>query len=95
MVLDADALNIIAEKNLINDVPKQSVLTPHVGEFDSLFGKHESSFERLTTAIVKASELKIIIVIKGAHTATVLPNGEVYSTQQATLEWPLQEAEIL
>ena len=34
-VFDADALNIISEnKKLFNDIPKESVLTPHLKEFE-------------------------------------------------------------
>ncbi len=78
LVLDADALNIIADKNLHRDIPANSILTPHVGEFDRLFGKHDNSFERFRKAREKAVELQLIIVLKGAHTAIALPTGEIY-----------------
>jgi len=77
LVLDADALNIIASKNLINDVPKNSIMTPHVGEFDRLFGRHDNSFERFITLKKKAMEHQLVIILKGAHTAVASPDGVV------------------
>lgn len=78
LVLDADALNIIAKKNLHDQIPKMSVITPHVGEFDRLFGKHSDSFTRFETLKKKSVELGIVIVLKGPHTATATPDGMVY-----------------
>lgn len=79
MVLDADALNIIsADKKLQTRIPKNSVLTPHPKEFDRLFGKSETGFDRLKIQREKAAELGVIIVLKGAHSSIALPNGEVW-----------------
>lgn len=77
LVIDADALNIIASKTMINDIPANSILTPHIGEFDRLFGKHENSFDRFHTLRQKAIELQLIIVLKGAYTAVAFPNGSI------------------
>ena len=76
-VLDADALNCLSEKDL-TCLPQLAVLTPHVGEFDRLFGKHESSFDRFHTLLAKARELQVVIVLKGAHSITATPSGEVF-----------------
>jgi len=76
-VLDADALNCLSEKDL-TCLPQFAVLTPHVGEFDRLFGKHESSFDRFHTLLTKARELQVVIVLKGAHSITATPAGEVF-----------------
>ncbi len=78
LVLDADALNIIAEKKLIKDIPKNSILTPHVGEFHRLFREHHSDFERLQTLEAKAKELEIYIVLKGPNTRIATPQGIVH-----------------
>ncbi len=77
LVFDADALNILAAKKLQHSIPTGSVLTPHVGEFDRLFGKHENSFARFKTLVAKAAELNCVIVLKGAHTMIASPDGEV------------------
>ncbi|WDF46340.1 NAD(P)H-hydrate dehydratase [Chryseobacterium sp. KACC 21268] len=78
MILDADALNILAEKDKINLIPKNSVITPHPLEFERLFGKTENSFERLELARKKAEELQIFIILKDHHTAVVTPGKEVF-----------------
>jgi len=67
--VDADALNIIASnKKLLSKIPKKSIITPHPKEFDRLFGKHKNIEERINTAIKKAKELDIVIVLKGHKT---------------------------
>ena len=69
IVLDADALNMIsANKKLLEKIPKGTIITPHPKEFDRLFGVHQSTDERMTTAIEKAEELDLIIVLKGHKT---------------------------
>ena len=79
LVLDADALNCIAKRReLLSMVPAMSVITPHKGEFDRLFGEHATDEERLRKAIDEAQHYNIIIVLKGHYTATVRPDGKVY-----------------
>lgn len=77
-ILDADALNIIAQKGWLSRLKKGTVITPHDGEFDRLFGKHQSRYERMETARNRSGELNIIIVLKGAYTITAMPEGELY-----------------
>jgi NAD(P)H-hydrate epimerase len=75
VVFDADALNIIAENQTeLLKLPKKSILTPHVKEFDRLFGNHDSETERRQTATTKAKELQLIIVLKGHK--TFITDGE-------------------
>ena len=69
IVLDADALNIIADaKKILNKIPANSIITPHPKEFDRLFGNHTSTEERKKTAIKMAELLDIVIVLKGHQT---------------------------
>jgi NAD(P)H-hydrate epimerase len=76
MVLDADALNILAlDKALLDKVPDGCILTPHPGEFDRLFGEHEDHFSRYQTAIREAVARRINIVLKGGVTIVCQPNG--------------------
>lgn len=78
LVLDADALNIIsADKKLLSQIPKGSVLTPHPKEFERLFGIQKNSEERINTAIIKAKEYGIVIVLKGNNTL-ITHNGESF-----------------
>jgi hydroxyethylthiazole kinase-like uncharacterized protein yjeF len=69
ILLDADALNIIsANKLLLRKVPHHTIITPHPKEFDRLFGVHHSIEKRIDTAIKKAKEHNLIIVLKGHKT---------------------------
>lgn len=76
LVLDADALNLISENAL--SIPEGSIVTPHIKEFDRLFGSCENASERLKLAQSKAKENNIYIVLKGRFTAIVCPDGNTY-----------------
>ena len=78
VVLDADALNILAENNKLNLVPKNAVITPHPLEFERLFGKSANSFERIELAKQKAKELQLFIILKDHHTAVITPEKKVF-----------------
>lgn len=79
LVADADALNLLAaDKDLIALLPPYTILTPHPKEFDRLAGESASSCERLAKAQAFASGHQLIIVLKGAYTATCTPEGNVY-----------------
>ena len=79
VILDADALNCIAIKpSILNTIPVLSILTPHAGEFDRLFGPQPSAEARLRKAIEMAKDYNILIILKGRYTAIVRPDGKVY-----------------
>lgn len=79
LVLDADALNCMAIRPaMLDHVPVMSILTPHAGEFDRLFGRQPSSYARLLKAIEVAHQRHVIIILKGRFTAIVRPDGKVY-----------------
>ncbi|HLU51516.1 MAG TPA: NAD(P)H-hydrate dehydratase, partial [Flavobacteriaceae bacterium] len=72
MVIDADALNILASnKKALSDVPPLSILTPHPGELERLIGKWENDFDKLQKTKSFSKKYDVIVVIKGAHTITV------------------------
>lgn len=76
MILDADALNIIAsQKDLLKLVPAGSILTPHPKEFGRLFGESANDFDRVQLALQKAKDLNCIIVLKGHHSLIATPDG--------------------
>lgn len=77
LLIDADALNIIAKNKWLNKIPKGSVITPHLGEFYRLFGKVEDSYEAICLAKEQAEKLGLTIVMKGAYTKVVSPDGLV------------------
>ena len=79
LVLDADALNIIAEnKDLMAEVPETTVLTPHPGEFARLFKPVKNGFERIKLAQEEAVKNGVYIILKGAYTGIFTPGGKVY-----------------
>lgn len=79
MVLDADALNLIAANpDLLKDVPKQSILTPHPGELARLIGHFENGLEQLKAARNFAQEHTVVLLIKRPNTAIINPYGKIY-----------------
>ncbi len=79
IVLDADALNMLSENpDWWQLIPENSIITPHVKEFDRLFGKHNSWWERLQTARKQASDRKLVIVLKNQYTVIANPDGQLY-----------------
>jgi NAD(P)H-hydrate epimerase len=88
MTIDADALNMLSENpGLWAYVPKGSILTPHMKEFDRLFGDHQNWWQRLQTARRRARELGIYIVLKNDYTITISPADQFYfnSTSNAAM----------
>lgn len=79
LVIDADALNVISQnKKLRKFIPPHSILTPHPKEFERLFGKSNSDFNLIETALAKAKSLNVYIVLKGHHTFVATPEGKGY-----------------
>ena len=79
MVLDADALNILAEnKEWLHDVPSESILTPHPRELDRLVGHSQTSFERMNRARNLAITYGLFVVVKGHYSQICTPTGDVY-----------------
>lgn len=82
LVIDADALSLLSyNKDLLEKLTPQTILTPHVKEFDRLFGEHENWWQRVATARAKARELNIIVVLKNQYTFICAPTGEIYINQ--------------
>lgn len=85
LILDADALNCLAEKpSLIDFIPARSIITPHSGEFDRLFGAQSSHASRVLRALEMAARHKIVIVLKGHYTLTVWPDGSIVVNSSGT-----------
>jgi len=77
MVIDADALNILSNhRNKFSSLPKDSILTPHPKEMDRLVGTSQDSYERLTKAIELAFRCKVYIILKGAYSTVITPDGK-------------------
>ncbi len=79
MVVDADALNLLARysTNLTN-LPRNTILTPHVKELERITGRCSNSYERLMKAKDLAAYLQCYIILKGAWTAIITPEGRIH-----------------
>jgi NAD(P)H-hydrate epimerase len=78
MVVDADALNIIAcNPEYLRRLPQGSIITPHPGEFARLFGK-SNRYISISSVRALARDCGITIVLKGAYTAIIAPDGNLY-----------------
>ncbi|GLU45433.1 NAD(P)H-hydrate dehydratase [Allomuricauda sp. NBRC 101325] len=81
MVIDADGLNILSQHpEMLKDVPELSVLTPHPKELERLIGKWDSDFDKLEKTKAFSSKYKVVVLIKGAHTITVLKDKGYVNT---------------
>ncbi len=79
LVLDADALNILAaQSDWLDILPENSILTPHPKEFERLAGESSDHFSRLEKLRKFASRYRVIVCLKGANTAIALPDGSVF-----------------
>lgn len=79
MVIDADALNLLAENpKLWDKVPIGSIITPHMKEFDRLFGDHANWWQRLQSAIENAKTHNINIILKNDYTIVATLYGKAY-----------------
>ncbi len=79
LVLDADALNLLAkDQDLLYRLPESCILTPHPKEFERLFGQTANGFERNALQRRMAKAINAVIVLKGAHTCIAAPDGACY-----------------
>ena len=79
MVIDADALNLLSEnRELYGKMPPNSILTPHPKEFERLTKPWEDDYEKLAMLREFAQKHRVVVVLKGAHTAIATPDGEVH-----------------
>lgn len=82
MVLDADALNIMAEQNeLFEKMGPHVVLTPHNSEMARMINTSKELFllERIEIVTQKAIDWKCYIVLKGTPTLIAFPDGRMYT----------------
>ena len=80
MVIDADALNVLANKtHQLRDARGPVIITPHPGEMGRLTGTstQEVQSDRWGCAKRFAAETKAIVVLKGARTVVTNPAGDI------------------
>ena len=73
LVLDADALNILALHPDWLPLAQGAIITPHAGEYQRLFGDADPA--------EKAREHKLIIVKKAHYTCVYSPDGQLYENR--------------
>jgi len=79
LVLDADAINCLSNHpGLLEKVPQNTILTPHIKEFDRLAGNPLNDAERHKRQVAFSVKYKVLVVLKGAHTCISAPDGSVY-----------------
>ncbi len=83
LVLDADALNVLAgEPELLKRTRCPVLVTPHPGEFSRLFGAHmdETGKDVCAAAGAAARQYSITVLLKGPLTAIAAPDGSVWGS---------------
>ncbi|MTJ09860.1 NAD(P)H-hydrate dehydratase [Anabaena sp. UHCC 0204] len=86
LVLDADALNILAQLGTIPTLKQRkstTILTPHTGEFKRLFPNIEYT-DRVKAVQTAAQESGAVVLLKGARTAISNPQGGVWINPEST-----------
>jgi len=79
MVLDADALNIISDhREYLGLIPKGSILTPHVKEFERITAPPRDNFHRLELLSKLSADHNLTVILKGAHSVIADPQGNLY-----------------
>ena len=78
LVLDADALNILSEnKEWLELLPKEAVLTPHPKELERLIGRWKNDYEKFDKIRKFTNKYPFVLLVKGHHTAIVY-QGKIY-----------------
>lgn len=79
LVLDADALNILAANpTWIQQLPAGTIITPHRREMERLLGGSYASHELMEKAHDLAMNYQLNIVLKGAFTQVFTSDGQIY-----------------
>ncbi len=74
-VFDADALMLLDGPAQLAERPAPTILTPHHGEFEALFGKLPGS--KIDKARAASSISNSVIIFKGADTVIAAPDGRI------------------
>lgn len=78
LLLDADALQLLQLDEAVRLLPAGTVLTPHLKEFDQLFGSQTDWWSRLKHAQAPSDAHGWVIVLKNAYSFVVAPGGKLY-----------------
>lgn len=81
MVVDADALNILAnDLSILSERKSPTIITPHPGEMARLIKKDVEFVQKNRVNVTKqfAQEHNLYVVLKGAGTLIATPSGELF-----------------
>ena len=79
LVIDADGLNLLgAHRELLALLPPDTVLTPHVKEFERLTEPARDDYHRLDLLRAFCQQYRCYCVLKGAYTCLGTPDGALY-----------------
>jgi NAD(P)H-hydrate epimerase len=88
LVLDADALNILAQMGTLITLQKRqalTVLTPHTGEFKRLFPDIlDANKDRIKATRDAAAQSGAVVLLKGARTVIANSQGTVWINPEST-----------
>ena len=79
MLIDADALTMFGQQSC--SLPKFVIMTPHLGELARVLKLKQVpkvTKELLAKVCLFSNSKKVVMVVKGAPTFVVLPNGSIY-----------------
>ena len=94
VVLDADALNALAQMKKLPKLSGDTVITPHVGEAARLLKKDNEYVVQNTAECAKELSKKTgaVTVLKGHNTVVCEPDGGIFTNSTGTQAWPPAEA---
>jgi ADP-dependent NAD(P)H-hydrate dehydratase / NAD(P)H-hydrate epimerase len=80
LLLDADALNLLAQDTAMLKGKQQVILTPHPGEMARLLGVSTSEVERNRPQVARefAMQHQVYLVLKGTYPIVATPEGKLF-----------------
>ncbi len=79
LLLDADAINTLSlHPEWLSALPPNTILTPHVKEFERLVGPCQNPFERHQRQRDFSKKYKVYLILKGAFSCLTTPEGKAY-----------------
>lgn len=87
LLIDGDGITAIArDTDILNYRKAPTILTPHLGEMSRLTGEERRDIENDRFAVLREASrtLNSIIVLKGHHSLTGLPDGKIFINLSGT-----------
>lgn len=78
LIIDADAINLIASEKLFDLIPENAILTPHEREFKRLCGDFSKQSNRLFEQMNFCKERSLFLLYKGVHSCITTPSGDIF-----------------